>query len=124
MMGAPVVHFEIAGKDNKALWSFYSTMFGWDINTDNPMNYGTVDRSANSNADGIGIGGGIFAMPDDMPGYVTVYVEVPDVEASLQQAESLGGKRLMGPEKVMDSLEIGMFSDPEGHPFGLIKANS
>jgi predicted enzyme related to lactoylglutathione lyase len=122
-MGAPVVHFEIGGKDNKALWSFYSTMFGWEINTDNPMNYGTVDRAANSNPDGIGIGGGIFGLPDEnMPGYVTVYVEVPDVEASLQQAESLGGTRLMGPEQVMEGLEIGMFSDPEGHPFGLIRA--
>jgi predicted enzyme related to lactoylglutathione lyase len=62
-------------------------------------------------------------MPDGMPGYVTVYVAVPDVEASLQQAESLGGKRLMGPEQVMEGLEIGMFSDPDGHPFGLIKSN-
>jgi predicted enzyme related to lactoylglutathione lyase len=123
-MGAPVVHFEIAGTNAEAMWSFYSAMFGWDINNDNPMNYGIVDRTANSNSEGIGLGGGICAMPEGMPGYVTVYVEVPDVEASLQQAESLGGKRLMGPEKVMDSLEIGMFSDPDGHPFGLIKANA
>ena len=122
-MGAPVVHFEIAGTNAEQLWSFYSAMFGWDINSDNPMDYGIVDRAANSNADGIGLGGGICATPEGMPGYVTVYVEVPDVEASLQQAESLGGKRLMGPEQVMEGLVIGMFSDPDGHPFGLIKAN-
>jgi uncharacterized protein len=123
-MGAAVVHFEIAGANAEQLWSFYSSMFGWDVNSDNPMNYGIVDRTTNSNADGIGLGGGICGLPPGMSGYVTVYVEVPDVEASLKQAESLGATRLMGPEQVADGLVIGMFSDPDGHPFGLIKANA
>jgi predicted enzyme related to lactoylglutathione lyase len=121
-MGGAVVHFEIMGKDAKILWPFYAEMFGWEIDGDNPMNYGVVDRTANSNADGIGIGGGIGQFPEQMPSHVTVYVEVPDVEASLQQAESLGGTRVMGPEKVMDGVEIGMFRDPEGQPIGVIKA--
>ncbi len=124
-MGGAVVHFEIMGSGDPAKqWSFYSQMFGWDINGDNPMNYGIVDRTANSNADGIGIGGGIGQSPDGMPGYVTFYVEVPDVEAALAQAEQLGGKRLMGPEKVMDTLEIGMFRDPDGLPIGVLKGGS
>jgi uncharacterized protein len=123
-MGAAVVHFEIMGKDAGKLWPFYSEMFGWEIDGNNPMNYGIVDRVANSNADGIGIGGGVGQLPEGMSGYVTVYVEVPDVEASLQQAESLGGKRLMGPEKVMETIEIGMFSDPEGQIVGVIKGGS
>jgi len=88
------------------------------------MNYGMVDREANLNADGIGLGGGISGLPEGMPGYVTVYVEVPDVEAALAQAETLGGTRLMGPQQVMEDVQIGMFADPEGHPFGVIKAVS
>jgi uncharacterized protein len=121
-MGRAVVHFEIMGKDASKLWPFYTEMFGWEMDHDNPMNYGVVDRKANSNGDGIGIGGGVGQMPDGMPGYVTFYVEVPDVEASLAQAESLGATRLMGPEKVMEGVEIGMFSDPEGLTIGVIKA--
>ncbi|MDT4999218.1 MAG: uncharacterized protein QOK12_1323 [Mycobacterium sp.] len=123
-MGAPIVHFEITGNDGAALTKFYSELFGWAVDTNNPMNYGIVDREANSNADGIGIGGGIMGMPDGMPGYITVYAEVPDVEAALVKAEGLGATRLMGPEKVAEGVEIGMFSDPEGRPFGVIKANS
>jgi uncharacterized protein len=119
-MGQAVVHFEIMGTDGEKLRSFYSALFGWEINTDNPMNYGMVDRSANLSKDGIGIGGGIGAM-EGHSGYVTVYVAVPDVEAALAQAEGLGGKRLMGPEKVTEGVEIGMFSDPEGHVIGVIK---
>jgi predicted enzyme related to lactoylglutathione lyase len=123
-MGRAVVHFEVMGTDGPKLWSFYATMFGWEINSDNPMNYGTVDREANTNADGIGIGGGVGQLPDGMSGYVTFYVEVPDVEAALSQAESIGGNRVMGPEKVMDTIEIGIFADPEGNPIGVIKAAS
>jgi predicted enzyme related to lactoylglutathione lyase len=121
-MGAPVVHFEIAGQDPGKLHSYYSELFGWEIDANNPMNYGVVQREGNTNADGVGIGGGISGTPEGYEGHVTFYVEVPDVEASLAQAESLGGTRMMGPEEVMENVEIGIFTDPEGHPIGVIKA--
>jgi uncharacterized protein len=120
-MGQPVVHFEIIGKDAEKLRGYYSELFGWEFNADNPMNYGTVDREANTNADGIGIGGGIGAGPEGYDGHVTFYIEVPDVEASLAKAESLGGSRMMGPEKVMEGIEVGLFNDPEGRTVGVVK---
>src|SRR5918994_2800485 len=122
IMGQPVVHFEIMGADAEKLRSFYSGLFGWEINADNPMDYGIVDREGNVNADGIGIGGGVGAIPGDMPGHVTFYIEVPDVEKALVQAESLGGTRLMGPDQVAEGVEIGLFNDPEDHTIGVIKA--
>ena len=121
-MGQPVVHFEIIGKDAKELGDYYSKLFGWKVDANNPMNYGIVEREGNTNAAGVGIGGGIGAAPDGQPGHVTFYVEVPDVEAALSKAEGLGGSRVMGPQKVMEGVEIGLFSDPEGHTVGLVKA--
>jgi predicted enzyme related to lactoylglutathione lyase len=121
-MGQPVVHFEIMGKDGGALSSFYSDLFGWRIDADNPMKYGVVPREDNLNPDGIGIGGGVGQAPAGYHGHVTVYVEVPDVEAALAKAKSLGGTRMMGPEAVMEGLEIGLFTDPEGHLIGVVKA--
>jgi predicted enzyme related to lactoylglutathione lyase len=85
------------------------------------MGYGIVQRDGNSNAEGIGIGGGVTGGPDGYGGHVTFYIEVPDVEAALAKAESLGGTRVMGPETVMDELELGQFTDPEGHLIGLVK---
>jgi uncharacterized protein len=123
-MGQPVVHFEVIGRDADTLQSFYSDLFDWKIESDNPMNYGMVGREGNVNAQGIGIGGGVEAGPENYPGHVTFYVEVPDVEAALAKAESIGGSRLMGPEEMMDQVEIGMFSDPEGHTVGVVKSVS
>ena len=123
-MGQPVVHFEIVGKDAEKLKAYYADLFGWEIDSNNPMNYGLVQREGNVNADGVGIGGGVGPGPEGYPGHVTFYVEVPDVEAALAKAESLGGSRMMGPRKVMDMVEIGLFNDPEGHPVGVVKSAS
>jgi predicted enzyme related to lactoylglutathione lyase len=122
-MAGAVVHFEITGTDGAKLRSFYSDLFGWKINADNPMGYGIVESEQTSAGD-TGLPGGIAQGPEGYPGHVTVYVEVPDVEAALARSESLGGQRLMGPEKVMENVEIGLFHDPEGHVIGVIKAAS
>jgi predicted enzyme related to lactoylglutathione lyase len=123
-MGQPVVHFEVIGKDADKLRNYYAELFGWEIDANNPMNYGMVQRDGNTNAQGAGIGGGIGTGPEGYAGHVTFYVEVPDVEAALSKAESLGGSRMMGPEKVADETEIGLFNDPEGHVVGVVKTAS
>jgi uncharacterized protein len=122
-MGNPVVHFEVIGRDAEALHGYYSDLFGWDIDADNPMSYGIVDRESNLNDDGIGIGGGIGTGPQGYDGHVTFYVEVPDVEAALAKAEELGGSRMMGPEEMTGAgIIIGMLSDPEGHVIGVMSS--
>jgi predicted enzyme related to lactoylglutathione lyase len=119
-MAQPVVHFEVIGKDGPKLQAFYTELFGWKIDANNPMNYGTVAPEAGAPTEGGGIGGGVAGGPDGYEGHVTFYVRVPDVEASLAQAESLGGTRLMGPDDVMPGLTIGQFQDPEGHLIGVM----
>ena len=121
-MGQPVVHFEVIGKDAEKLQSFYADIFGWEFDAENPMSYGIVQREGNTNPDGVGIGGGVGTGPEGYAGHVTFYVEVPDVEAALAKAESLGGTRLMGPEKIMEGVELGQFTDPEGHLVGLVRS--
>jgi uncharacterized protein len=118
------VHFEIMGRDGEKLRSYYSELFGWEIDANNPMNYGTVPRDGNLAPDGIGIGGGIGQAPEGYDGHVTFYAGVDDVEAALAKAESLGGTRMMGPETVMEGIEIGLFQDPEGNTVGVVNPGS
>lgn len=119
-MGQPVVHFEVIGKDGEKLREYYTELFDWNIDADNEMNYGLVTRDGNTNSEGVGIGGGVAGGPEGYEGHVTFYVEVPDVEASLAKAESLGGTRVMGPETIMGRMVLGQFTDPEGHVIGLV----
>jgi uncharacterized protein len=131
-LGQPVVRFEIAGRDLRRLRSFYSELFGWEIDTDHVPHYGTVER--NKNAEGIGIAGAVSEVSErpstsyrgptrsqGYQGHVTVYVEVPDVEAALTRATTLGETRMLGPDDVGEGTEIGLFNDPEGHLIGLVR---
>jgi predicted enzyme related to lactoylglutathione lyase len=120
-MGQPVVHFEVVGKDGAKLQQYYSALFGWEVDADNPMNYGMVSREGNLGRDGVGIGGGVGQGPEGYEGHVTFYIAVPDVEEALQKAESLGGKRVMGPEDIMGQVVLGQFTDPEGHLVGVVQ---
>jgi predicted enzyme related to lactoylglutathione lyase len=50
-------------------------------------------------------------------------VGVPDVEAALAKAESLGATRLFGPAPVPGTeVELGQFTDPEGHLIGVMRS--
>lgn len=135
-MAQPVVHFEIEGINVTALRSFYSDLFGWQVEpVPNDPSYGLVAREAN--ADGAGIGGAVSAVPDQPSptwrgssradgyrGHVTVYVEVPDVQAALDRVEQLGGTPMMGPDPAGGGIQIGKFLDPEGHLIGLVSQGS
>ena len=122
-MGNPVVHFEVIGKDGDGLRRYYGELFGWEFDTQNSMNYGIVAAAANPAPEGLGsIGGGVADGPEGYEGHVTFYVAVPDTEEALVKAESLGGTRVMGPETIMDMIELGQFKDPEGHLIGLVQS--
>jgi predicted enzyme related to lactoylglutathione lyase len=113
-----VVHWEIAAKDAKKAQEFYGKLFEWTIDANNPMNYGLV-RSGGGQG---GIDGGIFAVQNGQPSYVTFYVEVDDLQSYLAKAESLGGKTVIPPMPVPNVGSIAMFSDPEGNFIGLFKS--
>ena len=115
-MGQPVVHFEIIGKDGDKLRSYYSELFGWEIDANNPMNYGMVDNA------GEGIGGGISG-GDGSRNQVTFYIEVDDPQAFLNKVEAQGGKTVMPVTEVPDMVVFAQFADPEGNVVGITKAN-
>lgn len=114
-MGAPVVHFEILGNDGQRLQDFYSGVFDWKIDADNPAKYGLVDTDSGER----GIPGGVSAA-ERGAGWVTFYVEVDDLEATLAQIEQNGGKKLAGPMQVPGGPTLAIFADPEGHTVGLV----
>lgn len=124
-MGQPVVHFEIIGTDPARLRGYYADLFGWEFDTTGPVapevseagNYGFT--AADRTADGAGIPGGVGGGAG-YPSRVLFYVGVPDVEAALRRAESLGGTRVLGPRRVPGAgLVVGHFTDPEGHLIGV-----
>lgn len=115
-MPDPVTWFEIMGKDSARLQRFYRETFGWKM-TPPVKEMGNYSMLAMSDAKP-GIGGGI----GEGDPRVSVYVEVPDIEASLKKAIAGGATQLMGVTSVTPTTTIAMLTDPAGNVFGLLKA--
>ncbi len=108
-----VVHWEVQSKDPARQQRFFGELFGWKIDANNPMNYGLVSSGGKD-----GIDGGIGATEGNP--CVTVYVSVPDINATLAKAESLGAQTLM-PRTDIGMVIMAMFRDLEGNTIGVIE---
>jgi len=113
-MANPITWWEVYGKDGKKLQKFYADLFGWQVDTSNPMNYGMVDTH-----DSKGIDGGIAE--SDQGAQVMIYVEVDDIQAYLDKAMQMGGRLVVPATVIPDQLTYAQFADIEGNVIGLIK---
>lgn len=114
-MPNPVVHFEVVSKDGKAIQEFYSKLFDWKLDTNNPDDYGMVDHEDQ------GIPGGIGGTQGPENGHATFYVQVKNLQEALDKAESLGGKTVMPPLEIPEMVKMAQFSDPDGNLIGLVE---
>jgi predicted enzyme related to lactoylglutathione lyase len=115
-MAASVVHWEISAKNSKLLQDFYSNLFGWNINADNPQQYGMVDTGLK-----MGINGGIYQGTEQQQHGVVIYTQVEDIQPYLDKAVSLGGKVIFPITEIPNMVTYAMFADVEGNVMGLIK---
>jgi predicted enzyme related to lactoylglutathione lyase len=117
-MGAPVVHWEINSNNAQRLQEFYGKLFGWEINANNPMNYGMVNTGSKIGANG-GIGQNDPNQPPPPP--VTFYVQVSDLQATLDNVTALGGTVVTPPTEIPNMITFALFRDPDGNIIGLVK---
>jgi uncharacterized protein len=116
-MGQPVAFFEVISPDHERAQKFYGELFGWQVAADPAMGgYGLVDTGAGEDA----IGGGIGPSSAPGDGGVKIYVRVDDLEAFLDRAERLGGRRLVPPTDLPGEFgRFAIFTDPDGNQVGL-----
>ena len=120
-MPNPVVHFEILGRDHESLQQYYRDLFDWKIVQPSPdFPYGIVSVEEQDE----GIGGGIGAAMDGGGPQTTFYVQVEDIEASLQKAAELGGETVAPVTVIPGLVTFAQFKDPEGNVIGLVSSEA
>ena len=108
----PVVYFEIGCHNGEETRAFFSDLFGWDI---------SVPGEGMMINTGSGIPGHIVELAPEWGTYVTVYIEVEDVELYLKKAEELGGKTLVPPVDLPGRGRFAWLAAPEGNIMGIWK---
>ena len=119
-MANPFVHVELNTPDPAQAKQFYAELFDWKLaempNPAVPGGFYTMIEV------GAGTGGGIMKQIPGGPLGWLPYVEVNDIHAATQKAESLGAKVM---KDVTEVLGMGWFSfiqDPSGAVLGLWKS--
>jgi predicted enzyme related to lactoylglutathione lyase len=113
-MGNAVLQFQILSKTPDETAKFYSTMFGWKIDSANPLGYRRIDTDA-----GEGIHGGIWPAPPQAHNFVQLFVGVDSVQGFAEKAEKLGAKILIPPTMLPEGDEMAVLHDPSGMPFAI-----
>lgn len=120
-MAAPVVHFEIGCKDLEKTKKFYGGLFGWEYVPGMPNMGMVANLGPYAEKKTEGIGGHINALGHPPHQYVTFYVQVDDIPATLKKAESMGAKTFVPMTEVPGMGHFAWFQDPEGNAIGLWK---
>ena len=123
-MGQPVVHFEVIGKDGEKLRSYYSELFGWEIDADNPMNYGIVAREENL------AGRSRQSAAASRPAPRATRATSRSTSASRTsrrrstRPRASAARASSAPRRSWTRLILGQFKDPEGHLIGLVSGTT
>lgn len=117
-MPNPVVYFEILGSDYAGLRQYYRDLFGWKITQ---MSLEMEHSAVSADEDGDGIPGGIGRSMTGSP-RLTFYVQVDDIQASLDRAGELGGETAAPVTVIPGMVTFAHFKDPEGNLVGLVSS--
>jgi predicted enzyme related to lactoylglutathione lyase len=93
---------------------FYSSLFGWKVDADNPMGYRQIYTGSAE-----GIQGGIWPAPPQATNFVQLFMSVEDVPASVEKALGLGAKVLIPPTMLPEGDEMAVLHDPLGMSFAV-----
>jgi predicted enzyme related to lactoylglutathione lyase len=123
-----VAHFEIPADDPDKLASFYTSLFGWQINKV-PMEGGDywITQTVPTDDKGMptepgGINGGIYKRqaPQQPP---INYVNVESVDEYAAKAKSLGATITLDKMPIPGMGYFAQIVDPQGNPLGLFQGD-
>jgi predicted enzyme related to lactoylglutathione lyase len=116
-MANSFMHVELQTKDVDKAKKFYQSIFDWrfeDMPMGNGMSYTGIHV-------GEGTGGGMWTNPaaPNGPSHWLAYVNVDDIDATIEKVRSLGGSVVTPKTEVMDMGWYSVITDPTGAMLGL-----
>ena len=125
-MAGRVVHFEIQSADPEGAILFYEKLFGWKFEQWGDQPYWLITTGPSSEP---GINGGLLPRRGGAPETgqaVNCYVctvDVASVDASLEAAQSLGGKLAVPRMAIPKVGWLAYAIDPDGNIFGMMQSD-
>lgn len=119
-MPSPVVFFQLAAADPAAARDFYGQLFDWDFSEGgNPVTPITIEPKGPADFDPKG---SFLQLPPGAAPYVTVFVRVEDLRATLAKAEAMGSRVVLPVTEIPGPTHVAVIHTPIGHTLGIVQA--
>jgi len=110
----PVTKFQIVSAQPDVTAAFYTGLFGWRTDADNPMGYREIHTGSDA-----GIQGGIWPAPAHASAFVQLFIQSDDVEATARKAQELGARLIVQPTALPEGDRMAVLVDPAGMAFAI-----
>lgn len=113
-MNNPVMRWQLISMNPEASEKFYTQLFNWTVNADNPLGYREISTRSDE-----GIPGGIWPSPPEGASFVQLFVRVENVDDTLKTAQELGAKIIIPAQTLPDGETMAVIHDNEGVPVAI-----
>lgn len=113
-----IVFWELATHDQDRTVDFFQEVFGWEIAFDTELGFYTVSAESSCEKP---LDGGIFTLKKAKLPFLTLYIEVEDIDGLCGKIEAAGGSIVEGPMKITERSKICLFNEPSGVTFAMIE---
>ena len=113
-----VVWWELASHDAEKTADFLKKVFNWQIVYDE--NTGCFDFPISTGESKL-TGGGVFTLKKAKLPFLTIYIQVEDIDRKAQLIEQSGGYILEAPFTISRGVRICLFNEPSGVTLAMIE---
>lgn len=115
-MKNPAVWWELASHDQDKSAKFFQDVFGWDLQIDPKLGFYTMKHEPPRIS-----GGGIFTLKRAKLPFISLYIQVEDIDGMAEKVTEHGGLVTDAPFEISPGVRLCLFNEPSGVEFAMIE---
>ena len=118
MQKNPVVFWELATHDMEKTVEFFREVFEWKIEFNDRLGFYIIPETTPLNE---ALDGGVFTLKRAKLPFLTVFIQVEDIEEKARLIQEKGGFIVDQPSEIPGGSKICLFNEPSGVTFAMLQ---
>ncbi|BBB49403.1 VOC family protein [Pelolinea submarina] len=119
MQTNPVVFWELASNDMEKSVTFFHEVFDWQIDFNERLGFYLIPETTPKQES---LEGAIFTLKRAKLPFLTIYIQVEDIDAKVALVEEKGGFIVEAPFDISPRSRICLFNEPSGVTFAMVQS--
>ena len=120
-MPSPIVYFQLGATDARAAADFVREVFDWQVSGADGTVLNIDTGAGQIDPNDIFVSGSIRQLSADLQPVTSVYVQVADLDATLEKASARGARVIVPRTDRPGQATVAVIQAPSGHTFGIVQ---